>query len=87
MSHDSWPNRWNTLRSQGRLQLSRSPVTGKWRGALPELGVEIYKREMGELAAKLTPHIARLPQAAQPEPLNGHDHEPLPAHRSLLPRR
>jgi hypothetical protein len=87
MSHYSWPVNWNTLRSQGRLQLSRSPVTRQWRIAIPELGVEIRAREMGELTEKVAPYLRKLPTAHVPLRVNGHDHVPLPPHRNLLPRR
>ena len=87
MSHYSWPSHWSTLRSAGRLQFSRSPITGLWRAALPELGVEVFAKEMSGLTAKIAPHIARLPCAPEVQRINGHDHEPLPASRNLLPRR
>lgn len=87
MPRYSWPIYWNSLRDKGRLQLSRSPVTRLWRIVIPELGVEVRAHEMRELTEKIEPHIRRLPPAPDPQRVNGHHVDPLPAHRNLLPRR
>jgi hypothetical protein len=83
----TFPASWTRLRDQGRLQFSRLQRSGLWYAIIPELGEEKYARERHELGLWIDARIARLPQAAQPQPVNGHDHEPLPAHRNLLPRR
>ena len=82
-----FPASWTRLRDQGRLQFCRMQRSGLWYAVFPELGEETYTRERHELTGWINARISRLPQAAQPVRVNGHDVEPLPAHRSLLPRR
>jgi len=72
----------------GSMSCPTSRRSSGRRRAIPELGVEIRAHEMGELTAKISPHIEKLPRTAEPQRVNGHPWpESLPASKNLLPRR